>query len=120
MFDPDNINPSEHIPEDPRLNPYKLVERWQEYVSDNDLEALVDPNRQQWSESLGLATLAIPVGPDSTEVLSSFFENANNNCVRKKKWPKDEWRKGPGVGLECTRNLVERCSFLPALGMVPI
>jgi hypothetical protein len=42
-----------------------------------------------------LAASTITVGLDSTEFLSSFCENANNNCVRKKKWPKDEGRKGP-------------------------
>ena len=73
MFDPDNIDPSEHIPEDPRLNPYKLAERWREYVSDTDLEALVDPNRQKWSESPGLVSPATTVDTDSTEYLMSFF-----------------------------------------------
>ena len=95
MFDPDNIDPSEHIPEDPRLNLYKLAERWKEYVSDTDLEALVDPRRQKWSESPGLVSPTTTVEKDSTEYLTSFCENPNISCVRKKKWTKDEWRKGP-------------------------
>ena len=57
------------------MNPYQLVERWQEYVADTDLEALVVPNRQRWSESPGLVTPTIPVDTDSTELLTSFSEN---------------------------------------------
>ena len=112
MFDPDNITPSEHIPEDPRSNPYKLAERWKEYVSDIDLEALVDPNRQKWSESPGLVSPTTTVDKDSAEYLTAFFENANISCVWEKKWTKDEWRKGPRCWIRM-HTKPRRAMFIP-------
>ena len=112
VFDPDNIDPSVKVPEDPRLNPYRLVERWSEYVSESALEALVDPQRQSWSESPGLASPVTDVDQDSADYLASFFENANANCVKKSKWIKDEWKKGPGCWIRVHKK-PRRSMFVP-------
>ena len=113
MFDPDSKSALENMPKDPKLNPYKLVEQWSDYITEPELQGIADPDRQGWSEVSIPPFLTTPTDSDESEILMPSPAVLTRIGDRQPAtWPKDEWKKGPRCWIRIYHKQ-RRALFLP-------